>query len=291
MFENWKNLEGTYVNPILLEDRMTTLEEVKQKTRDKNQEVNEEILERLEIVEVNYLSKDNKVYKGQIVVDRDLVDDIKKLFDRIQHINNHANNNSEKFFIEKIIPISHKNYDGDDEVSMSDNNTSGFNDREIKGTKILSLHAFGFAIDINPRENPVIKEGEPNQPKNGEYDEKKSNTLTSSHKIVLYLQELDFEWGGEWNSDNDHRDYKDYQHFEKVIPTKEYIDNFLENVITSPNIEYKFVINRIEKLILNNTTDKKYSENLVNLINDQKVIDILGQQQSAFYLKLITSKS
>ena len=38
--------------------------------------------------------------------------------------------------------------------SMSADNTSAFNFRVIAGTTLLSQHALGRAIDINPVENP-----------------------------------------------------------------------------------------------------------------------------------------
>lgn len=47
-------------------------------------------------------------------------------------------------------------YDGDDTVSMEDNNTSCFNYRVVDGTSSLSKHAYGMAIDINPLYNPYV---------------------------------------------------------------------------------------------------------------------------------------
>ena len=47
-------------------------------------------------------------------------------------------------------------YDGDDETSMSANNTSAFNYRRITGSSRLSKHSQGLALDINPKINPCI---------------------------------------------------------------------------------------------------------------------------------------
>jgi hypothetical protein len=47
-------------------------------------------------------------------------------------------------------------YRGDDERSMAANNTSGYNCRTIAGRDILSAHAHGAAIDINPVQNPYL---------------------------------------------------------------------------------------------------------------------------------------
>ncbi|WP_341755438.1 M15 family metallopeptidase [Candidatus Tisiphia endosymbiont of Ptychoptera albimana] len=49
-----------------------------------------------------------------------------------------------------------ENYDGDDDKSMADNNSSSFNCREITGGGLPSIHSYGLAIDINPIQNPYL---------------------------------------------------------------------------------------------------------------------------------------
>jgi hypothetical protein len=62
--------------------------------------------------------------------------------------------------IERIALID--KYEGDDNASMAENNTSAFNYRLKTSGSSLSRHSFGTAIDINPRQNPYVlrsKEG------------------------------------------------------------------------------------------------------------------------------------
>lgn len=157
------------------------------------------------LVPVLYYSFDDKLHKGQVVIDKRLTKDIEKVFELILKI---------KFPIESVIPISHRKFliDGkwDDELSMQANNTSAFNYRRIVGTTKLSNHAYGFAIDINPRLNPYFIEGVA-QPKGATYDEAESGTITSNHPIVARFKELGWGWGGEWDEPID------YQHFEKNL--------------------------------------------------------------------------
>src|SRR3981081_3065624 len=47
-------------------------------------------------------------------------------------------------------------FNGDDDASMAQNNTSAFNVRPVAGTGSISLHAYGVAIDLNPIQNPFI---------------------------------------------------------------------------------------------------------------------------------------
>ena len=39
---------------------------------------------------------------------------------------------------------------------MADNNSSCFNYRKIANSKIISMHSYGLAIDINPVQTPYI---------------------------------------------------------------------------------------------------------------------------------------
>lgn len=103
-------------------------------------------------------------------------------------------------------------YNGDDELSMEDNNTSCFNYREVPGSTHLSQHAYGRTIDINPLYNPYITEDGYMPYTAGEYIDRDINT---PHKIdaedlcCKIFKKHGFVWGGDWNS------VKDYQHFQK----------------------------------------------------------------------------
>ncbi len=106
-----------------------------------------EIRENLRLISVQYYSFDNKLHEGQLVIHKDLAEEIKSVFNIIKE---------KKFPVAKVIPIV--KYEWDDQKSMEDNNTSAFNYRFISGTSKLSNHSFGCAIDINPLLNPYIRE-------------------------------------------------------------------------------------------------------------------------------------
>ena len=108
-------------------------------------------------------------------------------------------------------------YGGDDNRSMEDNNSSGFNYRLIAGTTRLSKHGLGMAIDINPRYNPYIRPdgtgGVIVEPKGSEpYADRdgRSPYLIKEGDLCLELfREHGYTWGGDWHT------VKDYQHFQK----------------------------------------------------------------------------
>jgi peptidoglycan L-alanyl-D-glutamate endopeptidase CwlK len=165
----------------------------------------EDIRKRQKVVKLKYYSTDGKVHRGQLVIDKDLLKDIKKVF---------ALALKERFPVYSVIPVSDRRFrkDGrwDDELSMEANNTSAFNYREITGGGRLSNHAYGRAIDINTFLNPYIK-GSVVLPHGAKYDPTVAGTFTAGHPIVRAFLELGWTWGGNWTG------RPDYQHFEKPL--------------------------------------------------------------------------
>jgi len=187
---------GTIDNPIV--DSDITLSEALRK------DAPEEFRKDQRMVEVLYYSFDGKVHKGQVVIDYRLVRDIEEVF-RVAF--------EGRFPINSAIPISHDRFFSEgkwneDDQSMISNNTSAFNYRFATGSRKLSMHAYGFAIDMNPVQNPYIK-GDITLPPGAVYDISKKGTLVRDGNIVRTFLRLGWTWGGDWTS------LKDYMHFEK----------------------------------------------------------------------------
>jgi peptidoglycan L-alanyl-D-glutamate endopeptidase CwlK len=187
---------GTVNTPVV--DSDMTFEEAVLKTTPPF--VPQSILNQLDLVGVTYYGFDNKIHKGQIVVDKRLVDDIVKVFHTALE---------EKFPVFSVIPISRHRFNWDDNKSMAANNTSGFNYRNISGGTSLSKHASGFAVDINPLLNPYVKEGKVSPPE-ATYHPGRKGTLTPNSPMVAAFLKLGWTWGGNWQT------LKDYQHFHKI---------------------------------------------------------------------------
>ena len=172
----------------------------------------------LRYIKLNYYNFNNEIEFGELIVNKDIVDDIIYIFKNL-FIN--------KYQIKSIKLIDC--YDGinqndADYKSMQDNNTSSFNYRIIKNTNNLSYHAYGLAIDINPLNNPYIINI------NGklDYDSLTEEELyyalnrnkdiphVITHDDIAYqlFIERGFKWGGDWNPKYQSLDY---QHFEKHL--------------------------------------------------------------------------
>jgi len=163
------------------------------------------IRKRQKLIRLKYYSFDGRVHQGQMVLDKDLVRDVKKVFDVAL---------KEKFPVKSVIPISdmrfRKNGRWDDDLSMAAGNSSSFNYREITGGGRLSNHAYGRAVDLNTFQNPYIK-GKISLPSGAKYDPTAPGTFTADNPIVKTFISLGWAGGGNWKSPTD------YQHFEKPI--------------------------------------------------------------------------
>lgn len=158
----------------------------------------EEIIDTLAFVDVLYYSFDGKKHQGQIVVNKELEDDVCEIFAFIE---------KSKFPVGRVIPIVE--YQWDDHKSMAANNSSGFNFRVIEGTTKLSMHSLGRAVDINPVQNPVIYPDGEIAPKGAVYKPGKPGTIDGDHPIVREFLKRGWHWGGNFAQP------KDYHHFEK----------------------------------------------------------------------------
>lgn len=165
----------------------------------------------LRYVRVKHYNYAGKVKTGELIVNKKIAKDMVEIFYQLYR---------KKYPIQKMVLIDE--YKGNDIASMKANNTSAFNYRVIEGSSSLSNHAYGMAIDINPKINPYVSKGGRNiSPNNGRVyairnikkckGKYKGNMIQKGDFIYRLFKKHGFKWGGDWNS------IKDYQHFEKVV--------------------------------------------------------------------------
>lgn len=104
-------------------------------------------------------------------------------------------------------------YAADDRRSMSHDNTSAFNCRFVAGTTRWSMHAYGKAIDINPRENPYVSGDHVSPPEGAPYADrtpKRPGMIFADGPVTRSFERIiGWEWLGRPTAS---RDYRDYQH-------------------------------------------------------------------------------
>ncbi len=103
-------------------------------------------------------------------------------------------------------------FGADDDTSMAYDNTSAFNCRPVTGGSGWSLHSYGVAVDINPRENPYLSGDTVLPPEGRDYLDRSQpvpGMIVAGGAIVRLFESHGFAWGGYWTRP------VDYQHFEK----------------------------------------------------------------------------
>lgn len=166
----------------------------------------------LRYIELFHYGPDGVERRGEIIVNRRIAEKTARIFKRLHDM---------KYPIESIRLID--DFNADDEESMRANNSSAFCYRRVKGSKKLSKHSLGLAIDINPLYNPCIrlkrnsrgdsigvKRVEPSVA-NPYIDRRKEFPMKitgPNDPLVILFRSEGFKWGGAWKS------VKDYQHFE-----------------------------------------------------------------------------
>ncbi len=89
-----------------------------------------------------------------------------------------------------------------DDASMAADNSSAFNFRVVAGTSVLSQHALGRAIDINPVENPWRRPDRIVPPAGAAFADRaviRPGMIVRPGPIAAVLDELGWEWGGDWS--------------------------------------------------------------------------------------------
>ncbi len=88
-----------------------------------------------------------------------------------------------------------------DDASMAADNASAFNFRLIAGTPLLSQHALGRAIDINPVENPWRRPDRVAPDAGRAFLDRahvRPGMIVRPGPVTRALDELGWTWGGDW---------------------------------------------------------------------------------------------
>ncbi|WP_245641900.1 M15 family metallopeptidase [Nonomuraea candida] len=156
----------------------------------------------LRLVTLSYWGFDGKPHTGELVVRKTVTDDIEKVFEKLYDW---------RWPIRQMKLVDA--YKADDFDSIDADNTSAFNCRRATGSSNWSNHAYGEAIDINPRENPYVtasgSTAHENAEKFTERPMKGKGVINPGDRVVKAFAQVGWEWGGYWSG------AKDYQHFSK----------------------------------------------------------------------------
>jgi D-alanyl-D-alanine carboxypeptidase len=157
-------------------------------------------IENLRLIRVSHWDFDGRVRRGELVVNTDAVAPILSVLRALF---------ASRFPMRRMRLV--EAYGSDDDRSMAADNTSAFNCRRIPGSRgSWSQHAFGRAIDVNPLENPEVRNGVVSPPGGRVYanrSRQRKGMIRANDEVVRAFAAVGWRWGGHWRS------LKDYQHF------------------------------------------------------------------------------
>ena len=139
---------------------------------------------------LDHVTFDGATARGELVVAASLAQRAAEVFRRLYQLG---------FPIRQMRLVD--DYDADDDRSMSADNSSAFNFRLIAGTNLLSQHALGRAIDINPVENPWRRPDKLLPPEGQAFADRsvvRPGMIVRPGPVVAAFDELGWEWGGDW---------------------------------------------------------------------------------------------
>jgi hypothetical protein len=153
-------------------------------------------LSQLRRVTVTHWGFDGRVHRGELVVNERVAAPVLSVFRRLYALH---------FPIRRVVPID----DGNDA-------TSGFSCRRAAGSPCpgakpsggWSMHAYGEAVDLNPRENPYTGCGVTRDRGALPYlDRTRVRRGMVTGDVVAAFRAIGWAWGGDWSGT------KDYMHF------------------------------------------------------------------------------
>ncbi len=161
-------------------------------------------LEDLRLVRVSYWNFEGAVAAGPLVLHERVASDVLWVFKRLFRA---------RFPIEEIKlaakdrPMTPEDYWDKSRRSV----TASFNCRPATGSTTLSQHSYGWAIDINPLQNPYVRNdgsvlrhiAKPFRNRSLQ----RKGMIHDGDVVVRSFARIGWEWGGDWHT------LKDYMHF------------------------------------------------------------------------------
>ena len=214
-------IDGQNLQPYFTVDTIAAGDAVYNRIIGKSYRENPNIgLKSLRYLKLLHRNYDGKIQVGELVCAAAIAEDLRSIFRELFEI-------GYQLYSVRLVD---EYWTGDglttDEASVRANNTSAFNYRRASDAPSLSNHAFGRAVDINPRHNPYIRlqngvwmTDPPILYEQWEFGYPDPNVrpglalaLSSADPCVQIFKRHGFTWGGDWSGAS-----RDYQHFEKTI--------------------------------------------------------------------------
>jgi hypothetical protein len=159
----------------------------------------------LRVLTVPYWGFDRRAHTGQLIVNKSAAPGLVRVFRRLRRMH---------------FPIRHLTldiYGPSRDVPRDGDVTGSFQCRQAvpspcdggTGTGSWSMHAYGLAVDLNPRENPYVGCGQSHDPTAARYrDRSRHRRGMITAGVIEAFRSIGWSWAGAWAGNT-----KDYMHF------------------------------------------------------------------------------
>jgi len=156
----------------------------------------------LRLLSVTYQGFDGQAHTGQLIVNRNAAPALAQVFQTLYAMR---------------FPIRHIELSYSYGRSPDGDGTGSFECRQAvpspctggRGTGTWSNHAFGLAVDLNPRENPYVGCGQSRDPATRPFfNRARLRPGMVTPKVIAAFSAIGWGWGGAWTGNT-----KDYMHF------------------------------------------------------------------------------
>jgi hypothetical protein len=160
----------------------------------------------LRVLTVSHWGFDGRAHTGRLIVNRQATRPLARVFGRLYGLHfpiRHLR------IADVYGPVSGRPRDGDLSGSFECRQAVPSPCTGGTGTGTWSMHAYGLAVDLNPRENPYVGCGQSRDPAAQRYrDRSRHRRGMITPKAVAAFRSVGWGWGGSWTGDT-----KDYMHF------------------------------------------------------------------------------
>ena len=160
----------------------------------------------LRVLAVTYHGFDHRRHTGRLVVNRSAAAPLERVFHRLYYLNFPIRHLS---IAAMYGPVRSRPRDGDMSGSFECRQAVPSPCVGGTGTGSWSEHAYGLAVDLNPRENPYVGCGQSRDPRTRPYfNRSRHRKGMVTGKVVGAFASIGWGWGGAWAGST-----KDYMHF------------------------------------------------------------------------------
>jgi len=160
----------------------------------------------LRLLTVSHRGFDGRAHNGQLVVNQRVAQPLARSFRRLHALRFPIRNME---LADYYGPARDRPREGDVTASFHCRQAVPSPCSGGRGTGTWSMHAYGLAVDLNPRENPYVGCGQSSDPTARRYrDRSRHRRGMVTRRVVEAFRSAGWGWGGAWTGNT-----KDYMHF------------------------------------------------------------------------------